>query len=452
MTKDRRGGDRVSVRNEGKKVSVMNFINTLKCSEPHYCATRTGRRYLPPELSIRKLSKMYNSTVHPDLKVKESYFRNIFNTKYNVGFGTPRVDVCSTCLQLDEKLKACTDPLMKNTLMNDKRIYKLRAKCFYELLKEKQSDTQTFSFDCQRNLPFPKLPDQATYYSRQLHLYNFTVVKGDSKSPLTPDNVTAYVWLENEFPKGSNEIASCVLHSLQNSDIPEEVTTIRLVCDGCGGQNKNSTLISMVCYWLVKFSPMQVKIIELVFPVTGHSFLPADRVFGLIEKKIRKIEIMHSPDQYIEIIKEHATVRKLGQDVIDLDFKREKDNFFKLPGKWNFKLQSCKRVYVKKIGNGKCVVKGEPFYRNSLSNFQSLLKPNKVLNVMRPLVIQKSNSTKTVKKENVDSLLKTHYGNNWREIDFLLPYIRLIDEADVENELNPDDPCEPVEEAPTYNI
>lgn len=36
---------------------------------------------------------------------KENYFRHIFNTDYDIGFGSPRTNVCSTCLQLTEKIK-----------------------------------------------------------------------------------------------------------------------------------------------------------------------------------------------------------------------------------------------------------------------------------------------------------------------------------------------------------
>lgn len=57
----------------------------------------------------------------------------------------------------------------------------------------------------------------------------------------------------------------------------------------------------------VESSP-NVKTIELVFPVTGHSFIPPDRVFGNIEKKIRKGEVITTPDEYLDIISESATV------------------------------------------------------------------------------------------------------------------------------------------------
>jgi hypothetical protein len=82
--------------------------------------------------------KMYNSSIadgEGNLKVTHWYFRNIFNTKYNLGFGTPRVDVCSTCLQLEERLKHVGPGVEKQQLITEKRVHKLRAKGFYEALK-----------------------------------------------------------------------------------------------------------------------------------------------------------------------------------------------------------------------------------------------------------------------------------------------------------------------------
>ncbi|XP_072399691.1 uncharacterized protein [Diabrotica undecimpunctata] len=301
LSKENRGGDRVSTKSFHKKTHVMNFMNRFKCSEPHYCAKHTGRKYLSADLNIRKMWKMYISSLtedQSDLKVTHWYFRSIFNTKYNHGFGSPRVDVCSTCLQLDERLKHAKQGNEKQELMTEKRVHKLRAKAFFELLKCTDPKILIFSFDCQKNLPLPKLPDQATYYSRQIYLYNFTVVKGNSKSKLTPDNVTSYVWTENEFKKGSNEIASFVFDTLNTTEMKSPITTVRLVSDGCGGQNKNSIVVAMVCFWLSKHAPKNVKTVEFFFPITGHSYLPPDRVFGVSEKFMRKKEVIYKPSEY----------------------------------------------------------------------------------------------------------------------------------------------------------
>ncbi|CAH4034417.1 unnamed protein product [Pieris brassicae] len=120
----------------------------------------------------------------------------------------------------------------------------------------------------------PKIPDQITYYSRQLYIYNFTGVVGHSKTELKKENVYSYTWTEDILPKASNEIASAVFHCLCQSVEKYEPTKIRLLCDGCSGQNKNSIVLGMASKYLLDYAPAGIKSIEIVFPVVGHSFLP----------------------------------------------------------------------------------------------------------------------------------------------------------------------------------
>lgn len=77
---------------------------------------------------------------NPQSFVKKSYFRTIFNQEFNLGFGTPRTDVCSKCIELDEKIKKEKDQEKKSTLMIEKRVHMLRAKAFFKLLQESLKD------------------------------------------------------------------------------------------------------------------------------------------------------------------------------------------------------------------------------------------------------------------------------------------------------------------------
>lgn len=96
-----------------------------------------------------------------------------------------------------------------------------------------------------------------------------------------PDNVTSDTWTENAFRKASSVCASAVFDALKKADMTG-ILTMRLCCDGCGGQNKNTGLLYMAGHWLREFAPNHVKNLELVFPVRGHSFLQSDRGFSLI--------------------------------------------------------------------------------------------------------------------------------------------------------------------------
>lgn len=191
----------------------------LKCVESHYCRSKSQRVYLPAELNISKLFKMYNKDVPNNLKVKAAFFISVFNNHFKIGFGSPRTDMCSICLELDEQIKSSKDNIEKQTIMTTKRVHTLKAKAFYNLLREEIAGLKILSFNCQKNLHCPKLPDQSAYYSRHIYLYNFTIVEGTSKTPLNANNVYAYCWTENELAKSSNEIASAVYHRLKNTNL-----------------------------------------------------------------------------------------------------------------------------------------------------------------------------------------------------------------------------------------
>lgn len=68
------------------------------------CRSQTVRRYLSCDLNIEKLYRMYLKWTQ--LKdVKSSYFRFVFNTEMNFGYGSPASDVCSTCLSFKEQIR-----------------------------------------------------------------------------------------------------------------------------------------------------------------------------------------------------------------------------------------------------------------------------------------------------------------------------------------------------------
>lgn len=105
---ENRGGDHISHMKDDERTSVIEFIKKITVLEKHYCRGRSARQYVASDLSIKKLWRMYNEE-NSNLTVKECFFRNIFNLKFNIGFSTPQVDVCSTCLEFKEKLKREND-------------------------------------------------------------------------------------------------------------------------------------------------------------------------------------------------------------------------------------------------------------------------------------------------------------------------------------------------------
>lgn len=443
---ERRGGDRKTIIFKNRKEAVIAFICKLKILEVHYCRNRIAQRqYLSGkswktknrrarlklriflgDLSINKLYRMYSeSQTNNSLMVKSSFFRAVFNNNFNIGFKMPSTDVCSTCLQFKEKMKLENDLQKKNELMITHTVHKRRANAFFKELKEEKDNLFTISFDCQKNMVLPKIPDQAAYYSRQFYLYNFGIVEGSSKSSLTTKNVFLYIWTENQYVKGSNQIASAVYHRLCHSDLSGK-QIVRLVADGCGGQNKNTILMTMVSYWFLKKAPSNIKKIEIIFPVAGHSFMPPDRVFAKCEKEVKAKESIILPSEYIQIYEKHGTVIKLGgENCPVIDWKDISIQHLKPPGQWHFRFNDAKRfIFTKKNG---IFIRGEHFYNSDTGIDKTVVKKGKRLEKAILPVLEVGINVKVEKRKDVDKLLAKHFGGNWRSNNSLEFYRNIID-------------------------
>lgn len=90
------------------------------------------------------------------------------------------------------------------------------------------------------------------------------------------------------------------------------------MADGCGGQNIKSILIAKA---RLISAPSNIKYVEIIFPITGHFYLPPDWVFALTEKKIKQKEVIIKPEEYVEVISEHATIPRLTDEVPVLNWK-----------------------------------------------------------------------------------------------------------------------------------
>lgn len=438
---EKRGGDHRSGKFTEIRESLKRFFTQLHFVESHYTRGKTLRFYLPSDCSVHKLCKMYNQRVQNDKIVKYSYFLKFFNFNYNISFKSPATDACSTCISLRSKIKNMPQGRGKIEVMAQLAVHKMKSKFFYEMLKKKEEpNVLKLSFDCQKNLPLPKVPDQAAYYSRQLYLYNFTICVGDSRSVQNKESVFMYTWCEHQRLKGSNEIASILFHHLQKSDLTN-TQEIKLFCDGCPGQNKNLTVVGMLSKWLSD-TQSGVKKITMVFPVVGHSFLPADRVFGRIEKKIKKVDTLITPQDYLDIFSEFGTVCKVTEDIAVEDWKTEVSSVFKVTGGLHFRFAQSKRIIIEKNNNRLIFVQGHEHYRSALTSAapKSILKRGKTLSMMKPRRLPYSVNAKPEKLADVDKLLQKHFGVDWRGIESLKFYRDILDgNGDASEEENEND-------------
>ena len=350
---------------------------------------------------------MYSKAVDAADKLSYSTFYRLWSRNFNIGFANPRVDVCTTCEQLNHRLRQCKDS-EKVDLMTQLRIHKLRSKTFYDMLRKRSPDSYDIAYDLQQVHSLPKLPVQEAFYSRQLGLYNFGLCD------LSSGKKFCYTWLESDAGRGSVEIGSAVFsyitHELSQSDAYKQVRKLRLFSDGCGGQNKNNNIVAMAFTYLILHAPENVKEIELIFPVRGHSFLPCDRLFGRIEKSLKGIDTITLPSTFHHIFKQHADqVKVLGRDWELFDWKVPAKALRKVA-----KIQEAKRIFLSKQPEGVVNVRTELFYRVDVGKQAQLHKAMHVP-VPEPPTVTVGREIPEAKLTDIHKLLTATYGERWMD-------------------------------------
>ena len=164
-------------------------------------------------------------------------------------------------------------------------------------------------------------------------MYVFGIVvhhgRGGSQSK---DNVHLYVWQEYENRKDSNMIASA-LNDFLRHHLPtlNDARTLRLFSDSCFGQNKNMNVIAMLLALRKQCFPRLG--VRYVFPVRGHSYLPADRVFGRIEQQLSSLDTVLLPSGYQEVLENHGTVHAYGEQWRAADYRAATTKHTKTQGR-----------------------------------------------------------------------------------------------------------------------
>ena len=396
---ENRGGARKTSEYDEKKAAIVEHISTFTCRASHYTRRGTpGRKYLPSDMSVKQMHAMFARQNDAQVQVTYSLYYSVFCYKFNLGFGHPVTDVCATCASY--KLH-CKDQLAAE---EDRRreaasyiLHRRRARVFYDMLNATDEASITVCFDMMQNLSLPKTPIGLAYYSRQLSMYVFGVVvhhgRGGGQSK---EDVHLYVWQENENRKDSNMVASalndCLRHRLP---MLNDAGSLRLFSDSCFGQNKNMNMLAML-FALRKQCFPRINI-KYVFPVRGHSYLPADRVFGRIEQQLRNMDTVLLPSDYHQVLKNHGTVHLYGEDWRASDYRAATARHTKVQR--SFRISDARIIDI----DGDAVGMKDTYNGATVSH--SVLKRGKNWSTFAPAALADQSTVSSAKKTDVRKLL-----------------------------------------------
>ncbi|XP_044760403.1 uncharacterized protein LOC123317857 [Coccinella septempunctata] len=212
---------------------IREHILSFPSVESHYCRASSTKKYLDSCLNVSIMYRMYKDMCSTKkLKpVSSEKYRQIFN-EYNLGFFKPKKDQCKKCLarnQMTENEKNANQDEFNKHLERKNAARKARDED--KMVAKGDSKILAFNFDLQAVLTTPKGSAGQIFYLRKLAVYNLTVYN------LGNQNVKCYLWDETQGKRGANEISSCMNDFVMSHT---EITHVRMMSDGCGGQQKNS--------------------------------------------------------------------------------------------------------------------------------------------------------------------------------------------------------------------
>ncbi|CAG9829796.1 unnamed protein product [Diabrotica balteata] len=280
--------------------AVRKFIEELPARESHYSRSDNKlRKYLDSHLSVAKLHRNFLEKSQNE-KVSYEMFRKIFTEEYNISFGFPRKDICKECtlfLARLQQAEVAHDKTSTQTLKVARELHIRKAEVFQKKISEeaKANDPYVLSIclDYQKNLPVPVTNITDEYYLRQLWIHNLGI------RCLTTGKTNMYMYAEHFAQKGPNEVISCLQDYITQNQKPEQ-RYLKLFCDNCFSQNKNRYLfvfLDQLC------SNNIFEAIEIWYPIPGHSMMPVDRDFAVIEKQRVKYDKVDNPEVYVNMIK-----------------------------------------------------------------------------------------------------------------------------------------------------
>lgn len=292
---DRRTCHKKSKFSETDREAIKAHINLIPRDVGHYTRAKSDKEYLSPDLNINRLFKAFQQR-NPGTAVTYKFYRSVFIKDFpKLSFRRPRMDTCHTCDRLDCEVRANLGTSAQAKI--ELELHQRRAERARNILKEDTcesllpgSQVCCLSMDLQQVMFVPTLVHSDMFYLSQLSCYNFGIHVGDT------NKAYMFLWHEGVGGRGANEIASCLLRFL-NSGLTDK-RSITIWCDNCGGQNKNKYIL-FVLIFLVAYGIYDS--IQMKFLTSGHSFMPCDRDFALIEKRKR---VMKSfvPDDLVNVI------------------------------------------------------------------------------------------------------------------------------------------------------
>lgn len=394
---DNRGtGNKKHTISEIDKNFVKEHIMSFPCVESHYCRSKTSKKYLDSNLNISKMYDLYKQKCAESNRsnVKESYYRMIFNTHFNLDFHVPKSDRCGKC-EVNKSSGEKNKDYMEHIQLKEEMRKVKEA--------DKKGDIPIICFDLENVLTCPKAEIGELFYLSKLNVYNLTAHVSTTKK------VYCAIWNEYTGGRSGNDIASAFYKILKRVLEEHDFKKFITWSDSCVPQNKNSFMTYAIQMFIQNHPDIECIIMK--YSVPGHSALQeVDNVHSQIEKILSKNEYF-SPLGLLRVLKQIN--RKNPFTVIQMipnDFK----DFEKCSKMFNYKSLPFSKLKMLKFGTNPYTLQYSIDY-DETNLTEVNLKPLEIsrrksrekysLNpLIEPPMIKKMTKISEVKKKHISSM------------------------------------------------
>jgi hypothetical protein len=285
------------------------YLQMLPKLPSHYCRADTSLQYLEPVFrSYSELFSEYEKFAKDD--GKEAVSKTAFRAEMllqKIAMFKPKKDQCDTCVA--HTLGHVPDDVY-NTHQERKQQARAAKQRDKDIAANNPQKFAAFTMDVQAVKLAPCLLASAVYYKTKLCVHNFTI-----HDQVTRD-VTCYLWDESQGGLEATNFATMVVQFLTSYiESHREIETIFIYTDGCGYQNRNSTLANALLLFSTSFNVT----VSHNYLEKGHTQMEVDSVHSVIERKLKNREI-YLPTDYISVCRESRSKHPYQVQYLAYDF------------------------------------------------------------------------------------------------------------------------------------
>jgi len=288
-------------------LAIKTYIANLEARESHYSRERNeNRKFLPANTTKTKLYNQFcelNPEFAPnndnEAAVTYSMFCKIFNYDFNIAIGFPRSDLCDSCELFKTRILGARreeNHELLEELQQARNVHWEESQTFYNKIREVNelpNTTLAICADFEKNFNFPITGVNREYFMSNVNLYNFGVQN------MKTNDAHMIMYSQSFARKGANETAT-FLHYYLTEVCPPEIQNVHLYMDNSTGTNKNRFVLAM----LQNLCLTRFESVEIIFPIVGHSFMPIDRSFAMIEKKKKREDLVTTPEHWTNLVRQ----------------------------------------------------------------------------------------------------------------------------------------------------